>query len=264
MVDRVGVITFTRPERRNALHEEMYAPMIAAIEEFAADPDVGCVVVTGEGSAFCAGGDVRDAPQPPARRIAADARAADRQPDGQLAGVGAPARGADRHDRRRQRRRRRGRVGDRPGLRSAHRRRVGALHRRMGAAGVLRRLRRAVAAGARVGPSRALDLLATNATVDAGEALELGIVDRVVADDEFGAAWMEWAAQFAAGPQTAIGYIKQNILNACRMTLAEAIAIEAEHQVDSSLTDDHREAVRAWMEKRDPVFGRTECERSRA
>jgi 2-(1,2-epoxy-1,2-dihydrophenyl)acetyl-CoA isomerase len=109
-----------------------------------------------------------------------------------------------------------------------------------------------------VGASRALDLLVNNVAVDARRALEIGLVDRVVRDADFAAAWMAWAAQFADGPRTAIGYIKDNIGNASRMSLAEAIAIEAEHQVDSSLTDDHRQAVKAWIEKRDPVFRRDE------
>ena len=57
--DRIGVITFDRPDRRNALHPDMYEPMIAAVERFAGDQAVGALVVTGSGSAFCAGGDVR-------------------------------------------------------------------------------------------------------------------------------------------------------------------------------------------------------------
>jgi 2-(1,2-epoxy-1,2-dihydrophenyl)acetyl-CoA isomerase len=108
----------------------------------------------------------------------------------------------------------------------------------------------------RVGPSRALDLLVNNVAVDAQRALEIGLVDRVASDLEFADAWMTWAVQFASGPQTAIRFIKHNIANASRMSLTEAISIEAEHQVDSALTDDHREAVQAWIEKRDPVFRR--------
>jgi 2-(1,2-epoxy-1,2-dihydrophenyl)acetyl-CoA isomerase len=107
----------------------------------------------------------------------------------------------------------------------------------------------------RIGAAKALDLLATNVTVDAGEALALGLVERVVPDDAFEGVWREWAATFASGPQTAIGYMKDNIRNASRLSLAEAIAVESAHQIDSSLTDDHREAVRAWVEKRSPRFG---------
>src|SRR5262245_14509844 len=58
--DGVGVMTLNRPERRNALHDDMYAPMATALTEFADAADVGCVVLTGEGPGFCAGGDVRE------------------------------------------------------------------------------------------------------------------------------------------------------------------------------------------------------------
>ena len=250
------MITFTRAERRNALHEAMYAPIISAIEEFAADPEVGCVVVTGEGSAFCAGGDVRDAPsrQPDGSRPTREQRIAaltansrvsvllHEAPIVTIAAVNGPA------------------VGAGFAIALACDLRIAASSARF--IGGWTRLAFSGDFGGpwlltqRVGPSKALELLATNATIDAGEALRLGIVDRLVPDDEFDAAWTAWAAEFAAGPQTALGYLKQNVLNASRMTLAEAIAIEASNQVDSSLTDDHREAVRAWMEKRDPVFGK--------
>jgi 2-(1,2-epoxy-1,2-dihydrophenyl)acetyl-CoA isomerase len=91
--------------------------------------------------------------------------------------------------------------------------------------------------------------------VTAEEALALGMVERVVPDDGFGDAWRAWADTFAAGPQTAIGFMKQNVQNASAMTLADAIAVESRLQVESSATADHREAVRAWVEKRDPNFG---------
>jgi len=61
---------------------------------------------------------------------------------------------------------------------------------------------------------------------------------------------------FAAGPQTAIGYMKANVRDAATMSLTHAIAVESQRMVASSQTDDHREAGRAWMEKRNPHFGR--------
>lgn len=84
------------------------------------------------------------------------------------------------------------------------------------------------------------------------------MVDRVAADHGFAQAWHDWAAQFASGPQTAIGLMKANVLDAQRLTLGEAVAIESERMVASSRTADHREAVHAWVEKREPIFGRSE------
>src|SRR5450432_1730362 len=58
--DRVGVVTLNRPDRRNALHPDMYDAVPRLLERFYADDEVGCVLVTAAGNAFCAGGDVRD------------------------------------------------------------------------------------------------------------------------------------------------------------------------------------------------------------
>ena len=56
--NRVGFITFNRPDKLNALTEGMLVRGIDQLKKFAVDPDVGAVVVTGKGRAFCAGGDV--------------------------------------------------------------------------------------------------------------------------------------------------------------------------------------------------------------
>ena len=255
IADRVGVITFTRPERRNALSDEMYAPMIAAIESFAADPAVGCVVVTGEGVGFCSGGDVRDGSgrradgakptlEERAAALAANARLSvvlHEAPIVTIAAVNGPA------------------VGAGMAIALACDLRIAAASAafiggwvRLGFSGdfgggwLLAR---------RVGEARALEILASNRTVGADEALALGMVERVVPDDAFPAEWRDWAATFAAGPQTAIGFMKQNIANASTMSLADAIAVESTLQVQTSQTADHREAVRAWIDKRPPQFG---------
>ena len=175
VVDRVGVIRFNRPDRRNALRDDMYAPMTEAIEAFAAAPDVGCVVLTG---------------------------------------VGGWAR--------------LGFSGD------------------FGGAWLLAH---------RIGHAAALEFLALNRTVTASDALVLGLVDRVVDDESLETTWRTLAAEFAAGPKAAIGLMKANLNDAIRLSLGDALRVEAERMVASSRTQDHREAVRAWVERRDPRFG---------
>jgi 2-(1,2-epoxy-1,2-dihydrophenyl)acetyl-CoA isomerase len=252
---RVGVIRFARPERRNALHDEMFAPMLAAIEEFVADPQVGCVVLTGEGSAFCAGGDVRDGMgrRTDGTKPTRDERIANLAANAQLSVVLrespivtiAAVNGSA--------------VGAGMALALACDLRIAAASAkfiggwaRLGFSGdfggpwLLAR---------RIGEARALEMLVTNATVHADEALRLGMVDRVVPDAEFGDAWRAWAAVFASSSKTATGYLKQNLANASIMSIRDAIALESQFQVDSSLTDDHREGVRAWVERREPNFG---------
>jgi 2-(1,2-epoxy-1,2-dihydrophenyl)acetyl-CoA isomerase len=254
VADGVGVMTFNRPERRNALHDEMYAPMIAAVEEFAASPDVGCVVVTGEGSAFCAGGDVRDgsgrraggSPPAPEERVAnlvANARLSVVLHEAQIvtiAAVNGPAVGAGFS------------IALACDLRIAAESAtfLGGWARLgfsgdFGGAWLLAR---------RVGPSKALEILAANRSVSATEALQIGLVDRMAPTEEFDQSWRAWAAELAAGPRQAIGLMKANIVDS-RLQLSDAIAVEAERMVASAQTADHREAVRAWIEKRPPRFG---------
>lgn len=255
VVDRVGIITLNRPDRRNALHDDMYAPIIAAVEDFAGAADVGCVVVTGAGSAFCAGGDVRDGSgrKPGEAKPSLDQRAENltansritvvlhEAPIVTIAAVNGPA------------------VGAGLAIALACDLRIAAESAKfvtgwsrlgfsgdMGGPWLL---------ADRLGPAKALELLALNGVVPAYEALALGLVERVAPDHEFEQAWQAWAALFAAGPLTAIGLMKANVLNARRLTLAEAVAEEARNQVASSQTDDHREGVRAWIEKREPRFG---------
>lgn len=255
VVDRVGIITFTRPDRRNALSDEMYGPMIGAIESFTEDPAVGCVVITGEGGGFCSGGDVRDgsggradgvtrSPEERAAALAANARLSvvlHDAPIVTIAAVNGPAVGAGMA------------IALACDLRiaAASARFIGGWARLgfsgdFGGGWLLAR---------RVGEARALEILASNRSVGADEALALGIVERVVPDDTFDVAWRDWAATFAAGPQTAIGCMKQNVADSFAMSLADAIVIESRRQVQTSRTADHREAVRAWIDNREPRFG---------
>ena len=120
--DRVGVITLNRPERRNALHPDMYDAVPRLLERFFDDDDVGCVLVTAAGNAFCAGGDVRDGRR---RRERSDAPAALGGGRGRRAGRVrahgvAPARRPEDLDRGAARARRRGRHRHRAGRRPAN------------------------------------------------------------------------------------------------------------------------------------------------
>lgn len=253
--DGVAVIKFNRPERRNALHDDMYGPIVSAIERLTSSGEAGCIVVTGEGSAFCAGGDVRDGsgrrpdgsrPTPTERAagLALHARVAvllHEAPIVTMAAVNGPAVGAGMS------------IALACDLRLASERAtfIGGWARLgfsgdFGGAWLLTRL---------VGPSRALDLLVTNAAVDAAEALRIGMVDRVEPADRFEQSWREYAAMVASGPRTAMGLMKANVADAGRLPLSEAVVVEAGRMVQSAETEDHRVAVRAWLAKQPPTFG---------
>jgi 2-(1,2-epoxy-1,2-dihydrophenyl)acetyl-CoA isomerase len=237
VTDQVGVITLNRPDRRNALHREMYEPISRALAEFADADDVGCIVLTGAGTGFCAGGDVRDGrrrePGTPSPTVAAAtaslladaqiARLFHESPKLTIAAVNGPA------------------VGAGLSLALACDLRIMAASATLipawsrlafsgdfGGAWFLTRL---------VGPSRALEILVENRTVTADEALALGLANRVADVATFPAA------------------MKANVQQALVVPLAAALADESERMVRSGRTAAHREGVRAWIDKREPDFG---------
>ncbi|HZP29058.1 MAG TPA: enoyl-CoA hydratase-related protein [Acidimicrobiia bacterium] len=247
----VGIVTLNRPERRNALHVEMYEHVPVVLERFECDPEVGCILLTAAGSAFCAGGDVRDGVA--RRRAAGEAPAAPSIEDSAvelanqarmvvmlheaskvtITAMNGPAAGAG------------------IGIALATDLRIAAASARFlpswsrlgfsgdfGGPWFLTRL---------LGPSRALQLLVDDTEVDATTALELGLVNRVVPDHELAAAAFEWARRIASGPRAAWTLLKENIRDALALDLRDALPRESERMVRSGLTDDHREAVRRWL-----------------
>jgi 2-(1,2-epoxy-1,2-dihydrophenyl)acetyl-CoA isomerase len=255
--DNIGLITLNRPERRNALHREMYAPIGAALEDFAGADDVACIVVTGAGPGFCAGGDVRDGRtrregEPPpsvdeaAASLLADARISQQlheSPKLTIAAVNGAA------------------VGAGLAIALACDLRVVAPTAKLvpgwgrlafsgdfGGPWFLTRL---------LGPSRALEMLLANTTVVGADAVTLGLANHVAVGDDFDAAWRAWVAPFAAGPIETTALMKENVRQALVEPLSSTLPDESRRMVLSGRTADHREAVRAWMDQRDPDFRRS-------
>jgi 2-(1,2-epoxy-1,2-dihydrophenyl)acetyl-CoA isomerase len=254
VVDGVGVITFNRPHRRNALHSEMYVAVPPLLERFAADSDVGAVLITGSGSAFCAGGDVRDGGS------AREAR--DNNPEaGQEAQV--KERGAILADNARMV----------TLLHEMPKITIAALPGAAVGAGMSIALSTDLRIAARsaklvpgwsklafsgdfggawflthlLGPSKALELLIADRPIDSDTGSALGLFNRVVDDEELPGAALAWAAQIAAGPTAAFAGTKANVLDAQRLPLEQAVLVESERMVRSSLTAEHRAAVKVWM-----------------
>ena len=258
--DGVGVIVLNRPEARNALSEALTPALRRTVARFAAADEVGSVVVTGAGSAFCAGGDVKGmarsrgaagagAKPRGLEEAAADLRHRQRTLTGALvamrkptiAALPGPAAGA--------------------GLalalacdirfaaRSAF---VSTGYARVGLTGdyginwLLTRL---------VGTGRARELMFTAARVDAETCERYGLVNRVFDDDALMAETMAFARRLAAGPRAALAGIKDNLDRASDSDFLSALDGEAEVLVRAARTADHREAVRAFVEKRPPRFG---------
>ncbi|MGV0852420.1 enoyl-CoA hydratase/isomerase family protein [Mycolicibacterium phlei] len=245
----VGIITLNRPERRNALHADMYEAVPRLLDRFATDDGVGCVLITGAGDAFCAGGDVRDGGSSNVVADTGDEEIAARTailadnarmvpliydlPKVTIAALPGAA------------------VGAGMSIALAADLRIAARSARFipgwsrlafsgdfGGSWLLTQL---------VGPSRALELLVADRPVGADELERLGLVNRVVDDTELATAARAWAAAVAAGPSSAFAGTKANIRDALRLSLQEAIPPESERMVRSALTQEHRDAVRAWL-----------------
>jgi len=249
--ERVALVTLNRPEARNALTAPMKRALARLLPELGADPDVGCVLLTGAGGAFCAGGDTKQMardgkpPSPEERKrflrfehgIPA---ALHRLEKPTLAALPGPAAGA-------------GfalalacdlRIAAASAFVTASYARLG-LSGDYGCAWFLTRL---------VGPARAREILFLGERLDAAACERLGLVNRVVPDDALEAEALALARRLAAGPPVALRYMKDGLNRALTDTLESCLDLEADRMVQSASTEDYVEAVRAFAEKRAPVF----------
>jgi 2-(1,2-epoxy-1,2-dihydrophenyl)acetyl-CoA isomerase len=249
----VAVLTMSRPERRNALSVPMLEALGRMISAVAADPEVRCLVLTGAGGAFCAGGDVKgfasgagldgtfeDRIRFQQRAHRAVALALYELPKPTVAILPGPAAGAGlslalacdlRY------------AADTAVLTTAFGK-VG-LPGDFGGAWFLSRL---------VGTAKARELFYFSPRLDAAEALRLGLLTAVFPAEELEKAVYGLARDLADGPGAAFGYMKDNFTRAGTAGLAEYLDAEAIHQIRCRDTDEHREAVTAFVEKRVPRF----------
>jgi len=105
-----------------------------------------------------------------------------------------------------------------------------------------------------IGTAKARELYFTADMLDAHEALALGLVNRVVPEARLEEETFALAARLARGPRIAYRYMKRNLNAAETGTLKDLLDLEAWHHSRCGMTEDHREAARAFVEKREPVF----------
>ena len=256
----LGVITFNRPERRNALSDPMYAGFDQVLPIMAADPEVRVLVVTGAGGAFCAGGDVKGMNEshrtgtPRSGRgggvedQVANLRRLQRSvslalhefPKPVVALLPGAAAGAGLS------------IALAADLRiAAERAVIVTAFANVGASGdfggswFLTQL---------VGPAKAKELYWMSPRLSSTEALALGLVNLILPDDGFDDAALAWCHELAARSPIATRLMKENINRALTCDLATALDAEAANMVRSMGTADHREATAAFLEKRPAVF----------
>ncbi len=254
--DGVALITLNRPEARNALSDQLTPALRRMIRQCGDDSNVGALLITGAGTAFCAGGDVKGmgsnaakAETPIDERIA-DLRIKQRTLTGALVGlrkptiaaIPGPSAGA-------------GlalalacdiRIAAESAVMTTGYARIG-LTGDYGIAWLLTRL---------VGTSRARELMFLSERIDARRCETLGLVNRVVTDAELRDVAFALARSLAEGPLQAYAGMKDNLDHALTADLLDSMDQEAEYMVRSSQTTDHKEAVRAFIDKRKAVFVR--------
>lgn len=263
----IAVITLNRPESLNAMGGQLMPMLAQYLEKAAYDPSVRCVVLTGAGRAFCAGGDVKDmaaggrgvlgggGDNGASRSAAAyfalgvdGLRLSQRQtsymlhtmPKATIAMVNGHAVGA--------------------GLSLAlacdvriasDQAKLGTVFRNVGFSGdfggsyFLQKL---------VGIGKARELYFTGEIVEAEDALRIGMVNKVVEHEQLEAETMRFAEQIATGPTLAFARMKENLNRGETCDAATALDAEALNMQLSGMTNDHREAAKAFVEKRKPTF----------
>jgi 2-(1,2-epoxy-1,2-dihydrophenyl)acetyl-CoA isomerase len=249
--DAVLTLTLNRPEALNALNRETTHALRTAIDAAGRDPGVGAIIVTGAGRAFCAGADLKDVS---ARYEAGDSdlgadlranytpmiRAIRACPKPVIAALNGTAAGA--------------------GLSLAL-----ACDLRLAAVGaqlivVFVRVGLVPDAGSlffltrMLGLSKATELSMTGDPLSADDAHRLGLVAAVVPPDQLMAVALDRARRLAEGPRQTYALIKQGMEQALQLDLEQTLELESQLQALAANTPDAQEAIRAFLEKRKPVF----------
>jgi 2-(1,2-epoxy-1,2-dihydrophenyl)acetyl-CoA isomerase len=250
--DGVLTLTMNRPESRNALSPELSAGLNEALASAQSDSAIRVVVLTGAGSAFCAGGDVK-------------AMAAGRDRNASLVDRGKSLRARAEAARL---------------LHEMHKPTVALLPGAAAGAGLALALAcdfrlavetakitcafaRVGLAGdygiswllaAMVGGARARELLMLSPVLTARECLELGLVNRVFSPEDYPTGTAAFVRQLARGPSISLGHIKRNLNLARESSFGASLDGEAMNQAICMVSDDHCEAATAFAQKREPVF----------
>ena len=253
-----GVLTLTlnRPDARNAMSGDMNAALQAQLAWAELAAEVKVIVLTGAGKGFCAGGDVKG------MAARGDGTVGNNTIDGKI------------HQQRLNQRATAGKLFRMP------KPTIAALPGAAAGAGfslalacdmrVMSSTAIMTTAFARVGFSgdyggtyfltqlvgsaKARELYFLSDRVSAEEALRLGLVNWVVEPDQLQAKAMEIARRLANGPTVAYRYMKENLNRAMAGEVEDCLDLEATHHVHCGQTEDHREATKAFVDKREPVF----------
>jgi 2-(1,2-epoxy-1,2-dihydrophenyl)acetyl-CoA isomerase len=246
----ITTLTLNRPERLNALTRPMIATLLETLHRLAKDPKTGAIIVTGSGRGFCAGFDVRGMGEQADRGYeerVEDLRYAHQVPmllrtipKIVIAVVNGPA------------------IGAGLALAMACDMRFAARSARLGTGfagmGLASDWGASWSLTQLVGTAKARELLYSGDVIDAEHGLAIGLVNRAIEDDKLAAESHAYAQRIAAGPTIAYGSMKRCLLAAETEPMQTVLDLEAALQARAGLTEDHREAREAFVQKRKPVF----------
>ena len=250
VADHLATVTLNRPEKLNAMNLDLLDRLADALQRLADDADVRCVVLTGAGRGFCAGGDisamasgevvVSEDPVARLQRQEESSRLLHEMPKPTIAMINGPVAGAGLS------------VALACDIRiAAESARFGTAFARVGFSGdfggtwMMQRL---------IGPARARELYFTARLLDAREAERIGLINRAVPDDRLREETMALAQKITSGPPIALARMKQNMNLALVSDFATLLAAEAEGMIMTGMTKDHLAAARAFLAKQEPVF----------
>jgi len=252
LTDHIATVTLNRPEVMNAINRELYAELEEAIRGAHSDPEVRCVIITGEGRAFCSGDDVRQI-MLGEQREASTARLRDVRPRPTPAAqailecdkpVIAAVNGAA--------------VGWGMDLSLFADIRIASTAAKFGELFIKRGLVTDLGGLWRlpqaIGPAKAAELCFTGDVIDAEEALRIGLVSRVVPPEELLPTAREIATKIAKNPPIAMRYMKEGLRRARNASMEEMGAYVGSSLAYLFTTEDHREGALSFVERREPVF----------
>ena len=257
VTDGVMRITLNRPERRNAMSNDMLRGLVASLGDAEVAADVGAVVLTGAGGAFCAGGDVKGMAEAGGEggdsAVQYDARVHMQRRDQRdtagklyelpkptIAALPGPAAGAGLS------------IALSCDLRYASPNAIiTTAFARVGFSGdyggtyFMSRL---------IGTAKARELYFLSEKVDMQEAEQLGLINGIFPEESLQDEVMTIARRLAQGPTVAYRYMKENLNRAVHGEMGECLDMEAAHHIHCGTTRDHKEAAQAFVDKREPNF----------
>ena len=243
--DGVCIITLNRPDRLNAINYQLATDLDKVLTEIEEDDEARTVILTGAGRGFCAGADIKDMADPNAKPLPIGKRYTffNKLEDLEkpvIAAINGPCNGG--------------------GLEIAlccdfriasEAANLGLGEVKLGvipAGGGTARLPRLI------GPGRAKEFLYFGNRIDGKEAYDIGLVNRVVTPDELMPEAKRWAAELAERPPLSLKMLKYCVNLGMQMDLLGAIDYEGRCAAVLRNTEDHKEGVTAFVEKRKPVF----------